>query len=93
MNTTSWNTFEEFLTTNQLEFTHVETEEEYLNEMNSYKVNLENVKKIVEGDKSVELCCKRWMPATKRVCRWVRYRNRRQYECTTISYMKCIERC
>ncbi len=94
----TWDSIETFLDENTLEFTHVDSDEDFnkaidesIDEKSSVVADLD------ASESGKELKCRRRRPVRRRTCRWKTYRNRdgslrRQYECVTTTVYECVER-
>lgn len=84
----NWNSIEEFLSQNQTEFIHVDSEEEFQYEVD--KINHENnsVISIITGANPTAFRCKKWRPVQRQICRFING----TYECVTHTRYECVER-
>lgn len=84
----TWNSIEEFLTQNEYEFIHVDSEEEYQDEVEKIQHENESVIGVLNGVATEKFRCKKWRPVKKRICRLVNGK----YECVTHTRYICVER-
>ncbi|HAA10722.1 MAG TPA: hypothetical protein DCE41_03115 [Cytophagales bacterium] len=84
----TWNSIEDFLEENDLEFVHVDTDEEYQKEVDEIQKENGQVLTMLEGRGMQDRGCKRWKPIKRRVCRMVNGR----YHCEVHTRYVCVER-
>jgi hypothetical protein len=71
MPTKSWTTIDAFLNENDLEFTFVDSEESYQEEVRKINKNLKELKDHLTGKRQGDHSCKRYIPVKKRILRKV----------------------
>lgn len=88
MKSKKWDSIEVFLTENKLEFTHVETDEQYQQELKNLEQENQQVISMLSGGAAANLSCRKWRPVKRRICRWVGGK----YECVEHTNYVCVDR-
>lgn len=83
-----WDSVEEFLSQNEDEFIHVDSEEEYQDELDKIRHENEIVAGIINGTTNLRFKCKRWKPVKKKICKW----KKNKYVCVVHTRHVCVER-